>query len=90
MTEHDHLADIRPIEIPAERLARWMSEAKGLQLLSSGPMLEIADLDRGPCLHRIRRAAKAARYVARIAEEPQKTMAVDLAEDLEAFAARPR
>ena len=85
MTE-DHLADIRPVDIPADKLRAWREQAAALHHLSGAVTLELHDLDLDPCPHRVRRAAKAARYVQSIAEEPQKTMAVALAEQLEAYA----
>jgi hypothetical protein len=45
--------------------------------------LELDDLHVDPCKHRIGRAANAARYAASIVDEPLKTEAVVLAEELE-------
>ena len=45
--------------------------------------LELKDLWGDYCLHRLSRVAMAARYVARVSDEPHKTNAVALAEELE-------
>jgi hypothetical protein len=47
-------------------------------------LLAVSDLRADPCKIRLHRAASAARYAASIAEEPLKTEAVALAEELEA------
>jgi hypothetical protein len=54
-----------------------------LQIVTPAVLLEVSDLHADPCKHRIGRAANAARYAASIAEEPLKTEAVVLAEELE-------
>lgn len=82
----DTVAHIRHIDIPTADLARW--EVAGKRLLDVTPevLAALSDLHSDPCLHRIWRAANAARYAATIADEPLRTEAVALAEELEARA----
>jgi hypothetical protein len=79
----DPLASIRYVDIPAADLARWEAAGHRLETLTPAVLLEVSDLHTDPCRHRIGRAAKAARYAAQIADEPLKTEAVALAEELE-------
>jgi hypothetical protein len=83
MPWEDTLDHIRRIDIPAADLARW--EALGCRLAAVTPavFVEVSELRNDPCKHRIGRAANAARYTASIADEPLKTEAVALAEELE-------
>ena len=90
MTDHDNddtdgLRDVRPILLDEDLLIAWKAQAKTLLPFTPAPALELADLDCDPCLHRIRRAAKAARYAATIATGTLKPIALGLAADLEAF-----
>ena len=80
----DTVAHIRHIEIPAADLARWEAAAKRLVNITPDVVTAISGVHADPCLHRIWRAANAARYAATIADEPLKTEAIALAEDLEA------
>ena len=79
----DVLAHVRRIEIPAADLARWEAAAERLQQVTPAVLLEVSDLHADPCKHRLGRAANAARYAASIADEPLKTEAIALAEELE-------
>ena len=79
----DVLAHIRRIDIPATDLERWEAVAERLLPVTPAVLLEVSDLWADPCKHRIGRAANAARFAASIAEEPLKTEAVALAEELE-------
>jgi hypothetical protein len=79
----DTLHHIRHINIPAADLARWEAAARRLQPVTAAVLLELSDLHTDPCKRRIGRAANAARYAASITEEPLKTEAVALAEELE-------
>ena len=79
----DVLDHIRRIDIPAADLTRWEAVAQRLQPVTPAVLLKVSDLHADPCKHRIGRAANAARYAASIAEEPLKTEAVALAEELE-------
>ena len=51
--------------------------------MATAVLVELSDLHADPSKHRLWRAAKAARYAALIADEPLKTEAVALAEELE-------
>jgi hypothetical protein len=79
----DVLAHIRRIDIPAADLDRWEAAAERLQIVTPSVLLEVSDLWANPCKHRLGRAANAARHAASIADEPLKTEAVALAEELE-------
>jgi hypothetical protein len=79
----DTLAQIRHIHIRPSDLARWEATAERLESVTSAVLVEIVDLYADPCKLRLSRSAKAARYAASIAEEPLKTEAVALAEELE-------
>jgi hypothetical protein len=83
MDWEDTLAHIRHIEIPAADLARWEAVAERLLSVTPAVLLEVSDLWADPSKHRIGRAANAARFAASIADEPLKTEAVALAEELE-------
>lgn len=82
----DPLALIRPVEIDPVALARWEVNGRRLSTVTPSVWLEIRDLYSDPCLHRVARAATAARYAASVADEPLKTEALSLAEDLERWA----
>ena len=71
--------------IDEHALLSWTTAARKLSDVTSAPLMEIEDLDRDPCLWRIRRAAKAARYATTITEQPLRLVAVELAESLEAY-----
>lgn len=86
MPEDDHLKDIRSRAIDPVKLARWEAEAKHLGEYGTAVSLELADLHRDPCNHRLIRAANAARFVAKLEDEPKKGRAIALAEALEAEA----
>ena len=74
---------IRPIDIPRADLARWKTTGRRLENVATAVLVELSDLHADPSKHRLWRAAKAARYAALIADEPLKTEAVALAEELE-------
>jgi hypothetical protein len=52
-------------------------------VVASAVIAKLSELHSDPCKHRLGRAANAARYAASIADEPLKTEAVALAEELE-------
>ena len=79
---HDTLAHIRHIDIPAADLARWEAEGRRLEPVTPAVLVEISDLHTDPRKHRLHCAAVAARYAASIADEPLKTEAIALAEEL--------
>jgi hypothetical protein len=71
------------MQINASDLQRW--ETAGCRLFDVTPTVlhEITDLRVDPSKSRLIRAASAARYAALIADQPLKTEAVALAEELE-------
>ena len=79
----DTLDHIRHIDIPAADLARWEAAGRSLEIVAPEVLVEIASLSTDTCKHRMLRVAKAARYAAEIADQPLKTEAVALAEELE-------
>jgi hypothetical protein len=83
MPWEDTLDHIRHIDIPPADLARWEAAGRRLEPVTAAVLLEVSDLHTDPSKHRIGRAANAARYAAKIADEPLKTEAVALAEELE-------
>jgi len=83
MPWEDTLDHIRHIDISAADLARWEATAKDLEPLAPALLIEVSNLHTDPCKHRLGRAANAARYAASIADEPLRTEAVALAEELE-------
>ena len=54
--------DLEPIELSAERLARWWQAAEQLGVAGLGLRTELVDVARDPTRHMLRRAARAARY----------------------------
>lgn len=74
--------------INADDLERWASIARRLEPVTPVVLLEVTDLHRHPCWHRLHRCANACRFAAAIADEPERTIAVSLAEDFERAAAR--
>jgi hypothetical protein len=83
MPFEDTLNHIRRIDIPAADLARWEALGRRLENVTPTLLLAVSDLHADPCKIRLHRAASAARYAASIADEPLKTEAVTLAEELE-------
>ena len=84
MPDWDNAFDhIKHIEIPAADLDRWEATARRFELLATAPLVAISALRTDPCKVRLYRAGCAARYAASIADEPLKTEAVALAEELE-------
>ena len=83
MPWEDTLDHIRHIDIPAADLERWEAAGRRLETVAPEVLVEIAGLSPDPCKHRMLRVAKAALYAAEIADEPLKTEAVALAEELE-------
>ena len=79
----DTLEHMLDIDIPVADLARWEATAKRLEPVTAAVIIQISGLHSDPSKRRIGRAANAARYAANIADEPLKTEAVALAEELE-------
>jgi hypothetical protein len=77
----DTVDHIRHIDIPKADLERWEATARRLEPLATVPL--VAALRADPCKYWLYRAGCAARYAASISDEPLKTEAVALAEELE-------
>lgn len=76
---------LKVVEIPAGVLARWRDQAEWLATIEPLVLMEIRDLDHDCTRHRLRRCAKAARWLATIADEPYRGGARALAVELEAM-----
>lgn len=76
----DHATCFR---LDVDDVLRWAAIGKRLDAVTKVVSAEIVDLYRDPCQRRLYRCAKAARFAAEIAEEPERTIAVALAEDFE-------
>ncbi|MGB4865325.1 MAG: hypothetical protein WBP38_05470, partial [Hyphomicrobium sp.] len=71
------------VRLDLDDVARWAAAAKRLDFITAAVSMEIADLYRDPCRHRLQRCANAARFAWVNADEPERTIAVSLAEELE-------
>ena len=71
------------LQLPGADLARWQTAGRRLAPLTTAVLVEVSGLRSEPSKQRIGRAANAARYAASIADEPLRTEAVTLAEELE-------
>jgi hypothetical protein len=83
IAREDFAARIRPVDVSTNDLHRW--EIAGRRLASVAPevLTEVFAISIEPNKLRLSLAASAARYAARVADEPLKTEAVALAEELE-------
>ncbi len=79
----DTVDHIRHIDILKADLERWEATARRLEPLATVPLVAISALRADPCKYWLYRAGCAARYAASISDEPLKTKAVALAEELE-------
>ncbi len=79
----DVLAHSRHIDITVADFSRWEEVGQRLEVVTPAVIAALAVLKADPCKLQLGRAANAARYAASIAEEPLKTEAVALAEELE-------
>ena len=83
MPDFDDFDHIRHITIAAADLARWEATARRLEPQATAPLVAVSALRKDPCKFRLYRAGCAARYAASIADEPLRTEALALAEELE-------
>lgn len=74
---------LRPIEIPAPTLRRWLDVARILAQSESAVLLEVQGLHGDQTPHRLQRCIKAARWVEKVAPEPYRTGARMLADEIE-------
>jgi hypothetical protein len=71
------------MHLASSDIDRWESTASKLFDITPAILTEVTGLRYEPFKHSMARAAMAARYAAKIADEPLKTEAVALAEELE-------
>lgn len=74
---------IRPIDVSLKDLHRWEAAGRRLETVAPEVLVEVFAISIEPNKVRLSLAANAARYAAFVAEEPLKTEAVALAEELE-------
>ena len=77
------------IPLSDEILARLRVIAQRVADLTPVVGMELEDYLGDPTRHRLHRLASALRYVGTVAEEPLKTTAISMAEELEALAQLP-
>ena len=82
------LDDLAFIRIDGDDLARWAATARRLEPVTPAVFAEVVNLHGDPCRERLAECANAARFCAKIADEPDRTIAVSLAEDFERRAMR--
>jgi hypothetical protein len=71
------------VRLDGDDIQRWAAVARRLEAVTPAVLIEVHDLHRDPCGHRLQRCANAARFASAISDEPLKTVAVALAEDFE-------
>lgn len=76
----DHL---RLVEILNTDLTRWETVGQRLKHIAPELLLELASVRANPTKHNLHIAASAAQLAAQIVDEPLKTEAIALAEELE-------
>lgn len=74
---------IRPIDVSLNDLYRWEAAGRRLEAVAPELLVEVCAISIEPNKVRLCLAASAARYAACVADEPLKTEAVALAEELE-------
>jgi hypothetical protein len=79
----DPLDHLRRIEISAADLDRWETVGQRLEHMAPELLLELVSLRANPTKHNLHIAASAAQLAAQIVDEPLKTEAIALAEELE-------
>lgn len=80
--------DLAFLRIDNDDLARWAAVARKLEPVTSAVFEGVVNLHGDPCRERLAECANAARFAAGIADEPDRTIAVALAEDFERRATR--
>lgn len=85
---HEDSADrTRTLHVSLKDLNRWEAAGRRLETIAPEVLVEVFAISIEPNKVRLCLAANAARYAARVADEPLKTEAVALAEELEQRAA---
>jgi hypothetical protein len=83
IAQKNYVARTRPVDITIHDLSRWETAGRRLENIAPSVLAEIHAIWIEPNRLRLCLAANAARYASWIAEEPLKTEAVALAEELE-------
>ncbi len=83
MQQQDPLARFRHVDIETADISRWEAAGRRLEPVAPQVLTEVLAVGLEPNKVRISVAASAARYASWIADEPLKTEAVALAEELE-------
>lgn len=71
------------VRIDRDDMARWAAVARKLEPITPVVLEALVDLHGDPCPKRLAQCANAASFAAEIADEPERTIAVSLAEDFE-------
>lgn len=79
----DFASRIRPVHVSMTDLHRWEAAGRRLEAVAPEVLIEVLAISIEPNKVRLSLAANAARYAACVADEPLKTEAVALAEELE-------
>lgn len=80
--------DMAFLQIDGDDFARWAAVARKLEPVTPAVLAEVVNLHGDPCPRRLAQCSEAARFAAQIADEPERTIAVSLAEDFERRVAR--
>lgn len=87
IAREDFAARTRPVHVSLRDLDRWEATGRRLEGVAPEVLVEVFAISIEPNKVRLSLAANAARYAACVADEPLKTEAVALAEELEQRAA---
>jgi hypothetical protein len=87
IANEDFAGGIPPVDVAISDLHRWEVAGRRLESVAPEVLTEVFAIGIEPNKLRLSLAANAARYAARVADEPLKTEAVALAEELEHRAA---
>ena len=81
--QNNYIARSRPVDVSIDDLSRWEMAGRRLEPIAPSLLVEIHAIWIDPNRLRISLAANAARYASWVAEDPLRTEAVALAEELE-------
>jgi hypothetical protein len=79
----DTLAHVRHIDITVADFSRWEEVGQRLEVVTPTVIAALAVLKADPCKLQLGRVGSAARYAASICDQPLRTEAIALAEELE-------
>ena len=80
---NEYFGRARPMDVSIDDLSRWETAGRRLQYIAPSVLVEIHAIWIEPNRLRLSLAANAARYASWLAEEPLKSEAMALAEELE-------